>query len=203
MQEACSGGSIEVICGGMFSGKSEELIRRVRRVQIARKKVQIFKPLIDMRYQPDYVYSHDGSKVGATCIKNAVEILDEVEPDTGVVAIDETQFFDQKIVKVCQLLANQGKRVIVAGLDQDFRGEPFGPMPQLLALAEYVDKLHAICMVCGKPGTRTQRLVNGKPADYNDPIILIGAKERYEARCRLHHEVTNKPGQDVLRCQGI
>ena len=197
MQEACSGGSIEVICGSMFSGKSEELIRRVRRVQIARKKVQIFKPLIDIRYQLKYVYSHDGSKVEAICIKNAAEILDEVKPDTEVIAIDEAQFFDRKIVEVCQLLANQGKRVIVAGLDQNFRGEPFGPMPELLALAEYVDKLHAICMVCGKPGTRTQRLVNGKPADYHDPIILIGAKERYEARCRLHHEVTNKPGFDV------
>lgn len=193
MQEACSGGSIEVICGSMFSGKSEELIRRVRRVQIARKKVQIFKPLIDIRYQPKYVYSHDGSKVEAACIKSAAEILDEVESDTEVIAIDEAQFFDQKIVETCQFFADQGKRIIVAGLDQNFRGEPFGPMPELLALAEYVDKLHAICMVCGKPGTRTQRLINGKPADYNDPIILIGAEEKYEARCRLHHEVTNKP----------
>jgi len=195
MQETCSGGSIEVICGSMFSGKSEELIRRVRRVQIARKKVQIFKPLIDNRYQVQYIYSHNGSKVEATCIKKALEILNEVKPDTEVIAIDEAQFFDRKIVEVCQLLANQGKRVIVAGLDQDFRGEPFGSMPELLAIAEYVDKLHAICMVCGKTATRTQRLVNGKPADYNDPTILIGAKESYEARCRMHHEVTNKPAQ--------
>lgn len=195
MQETCSGGSIEVICGSMFSGKSEELIRRVRRVQIARKKVQIFKPLIDMRYQPKYVYSHDGSKIEAVCIEKAAEIVSEIKPDTDVVAIDEAQFFDRQIVEVCQSLADQGKRVIVAGLDQDFRGEPFGSMPELLSLAEYVDKLHAICMVCGKPATRTQRLIHGKPADYNDPTILIGARERYEARCRLHHEVTNKPSK--------
>lgn len=193
MQEACSGGSIEVICGSMFSGKSEELIRRVRRVQIARKKVQIFKPFLDNRYHIEYIYSHNGSKVQATCIEKAIDILKNIEPDTEVIAIDEAQFFDQNIVYVCQILADQGKRVIVAGLDQDFRGEPFGPMPELLAIAEYVDKLHAICMVCGKSATRTQRLVNGKPADYNDPTILIGAQESYEARCRLHHEVWNKP----------
>ncbi len=193
MQETCSGGSIEVICGSMFSGKSEELIRRVRRVQIARKKVQIFKPLIDNRYHIQYIYSHNGSKVEATCVEKAAEILKKVKLDTEVVAIDETQFFDQAIVKVCQMLADQGKRVIIAGLDQDFRGEPFGPMPNLLAIAEYVDKLHAICMVCGKSATRTQRLVNGKPADYHDPTILIGAQESYEARCRKHHEVLNKP----------
>lgn len=193
MQETYSGGSIEVICGSMFSGKSEELIRRVRRVQIARKRVQIFKPLLDFRYQPEYIYSHDGNKVEAICINNSEEVLSKVESDTEVVAIDEAQFFDKKIVEVCQTLANQGKRVIVAGLDLNFRGEPFGAMPELLAIAEYVDKLHAICMVCGKPATRTQRLVNGKPADYNDPLILIGAKESYEARCRQHHEVLNKP----------
>lgn len=193
MQETCSGGSIEIICGSMFSGKSEELIRRVRRVQIAQKKVQIFKPIIDIRYQPKYIYSHNGSRVEANCIEKAIEILELIEPDTDVVAIDEGQFFDSTIVKVCQALAEQNKRVIVAGLDLDFRGEPFASMPELLAIAEYVDKLHAICMVCGKPASRTQRLVNGKPADYNDPIILIGAKEDYEARCRQHHIVLNKP----------
>lgn len=192
MQETYYGGSIEIICGSMFSGKSEELIRRVRRVQIARKRVQIFKPLLDYRYQAEYIYSHNGNKVEAICIKNAKEILNKTQSDTEVVAIDETQFFDGKIVDVCQVLANQGKRVIVAGLDLNFRGEPFGAMPELLAIAEYVDKLHAICMVCGKPATRTQRLVNGKPADYKDPLILIGAKESYEARCRQHHEVLNK-----------
>jgi len=191
--ENCAGGSIEVICGSMFSGKSEELIRRVRRVQIARKKVQIFKPLLDNRYHVQYIYSHNGSKLKATCIENPEEILKLVKHDIEVIAIDEAQFFDDRIIEVCQILANQGKRVIVAGLDQDFRGEPFGPMPALLAIAEYVDKLQAICMVCGRPATRTQRLVNGKPADYNDPTILIGAKESYEARCRQHHEVTNRP----------
>ena len=192
MQETYYGGSIEVICGSMFSGKSEELIRRVRRVQIARKRVQIFKPLLDYRYQAEYIYSHNGNKVEAICTKNAQEILNKTQPDTEVVAVDETQFFDEKIVDVCQILANRGKRVIVAGLDLNFRGEPFGAMPELLAIAEYVDKLHAICMVCGKPATRTQRLCNGKPADYKDPLILIGAKESYEARCRQHHEVLNK-----------
>jgi len=193
LPENCAGGSIEVICGSMFSGKSEELIRRVRRVQIARKKVQIFKPLLDNRYHVQYIYSHNGSKLKATCIENPEEILKVVKHDIEVIAIDEAQFFDDRIIEVCQILANQGKRVIVAGLDQDFRGEPFGPIPALLAIAEYVDKLQAICMVCGRPATRTQRLVNGKPADYNDPTILIGAKESYEARCRQHHEVTNRP----------
>lgn len=193
MPENCAGGFIEVICGSMFSGKSEELIRRVRRVQIARKKVQIFKPLLDNRYHVQYIYSHNGSKLKATCIENPEEILKLVKHDIEVIAIDEAQFFDDRIIEVCQILANQGKRVIVAGLDQDFRGEPFGPMPALLAIAEYVDKLQAICMVCGRPATRTQRLVNGKPADYNDPTILIGAKESYEARCRQHHEVNNRP----------
>ena len=192
MHETCEGGSIEVICGSMFSGKSEELIRRVRRVQIARKKVEIFKPIIDNRYHVQYIYSHNGSKVEANCIENSKEILKKTNQDSDVIAIDEAQFFDEGIIQVCQLLADKGKRVIIAGLDQDFRGEPFGPMPKLLAIAEYVDKLHAICMVCGKPATRTQRLVNGKPANYNDPTILIGAKESYEARCRQHHQVTNK-----------
>ena len=192
MHETCEGGSIEVICGSMFSGKSEELIRRVRRVQIARKKVEIFKPLIDNRYHIEYIYSHNGSKVKANCIAQADDILKRIKSDTEVVAIDEAQFFDHGIVKVCQVLADKGKRVIIAGLDQDFRGEPFGAMPELLAIAEYVDKLHAICMVCGKPATRTQRLVNGQPADYHDPTILIGAKESYEARCRQHHQVTHR-----------
>ena len=192
MHETCEGGSIEVICGSMFSGKSEELIRRVRRVQIARKKVEIFKPMIDNRYHVQYIYSHNGSKVEANCIKHSKEILKKINQDSDVIAIDEAQFFDEGIIQVCQLLADRGKRVIIAGLDQDFRGEPFGPMPKLLAIAEYVDKLHAICVVCGKPATRTQRLVNGKPADYHDPTILIGANDSYEARCRQHHQIINK-----------
>ncbi|MDI9595973.1 MAG: thymidine kinase [Atribacterota bacterium] len=193
MHETCDGGSIEVISGSMFSGKSEELIRRIRRVQIARKKVEIFKPIIDNRYHSRFIYSHNGNKVEANCVRDIKEISNKIQDDIDVVAIDEVQFFDEEIIRVVQLLADEGKRVIIAGLDQDFRGEPFGPMPQLLAIAEYVDKLYAICMVCGRPATRTQRLVNGKPADYNDPIILVGAKESYEARCRQHHQVANKP----------
>ena len=192
MHEPTYHGSIEVICGSMFSGKSEELIRRVRRVQIARKTVQIFKPVIDNRYHIQYIYSHNGSKVKAVCLKNADDILNHLEEETDVIAIDEAQFFDNGIIDICQKLADNSKRVIVAGLDQDFRGQPFGPMPKLLSIAEYVDKLHAICMVCGKPASRTQRLVNGQPADYNDPTIMIGAKESYEARCRQCHIVKNK-----------
>ena len=183
---------IEVICGSMFSGKSEELIRRVHRVQIARKKVQVFKPTIDDRFAIQYIYSHNGSKLEAFNIGQPIEILDKIDSDTEVVAIDEAQFYCDDIILVCQKLAEQGKRVIVAGLDQDFRGEPFGPMPKLLAIAEYIDKLQAICMVCGKPASRTQRLVNGNPAKYSDPIILVGAKESYEARCRSCHKVIKK-----------
>jgi len=199
MHETFGSGSIEIICGSMFSGKSEELIRRVRRVQIARKKVEIFKPIIDTRYHTHYIYSHNGSKIEANCINNPCEILIKITKDKNidVIAIDEAQFFQKDIIQVVQLLADNGKRIIIAGLDQDFRGEPFGPMPGLLAIADYVDKLHAICMVCGKPATRTQRLVNGKPADYNDPTILIGAKESYEARCRQHHDVKNKPIKNI------
>lgn len=189
MQKGKNNGWIEVICGSMFSGKSEELIRRVHRVQIAKKKVQVFKPTIDTRYSIQYIYSHNGTKIEAINISNSKELLEKTEPDTEVVAIDEAQFYDKGIVTICQKLADQGRRVIVAGLDQDFRGEPFGPIPELLAVAEYIDKLQAICMICGSPASRTQRLVNGKPAKYSDPIILIGAKETYEARCRKCHVV--------------
>jgi len=189
MREGINTGWIEVICGSMFSGKSEELIRRVRRVQIAKKKVQVFKPTIDNRYAVQYIYSHNGTKVEAININKSKEILETVEPDVGVIAIDEAQFYDDDLVPICQKLADQGKRVIIAGLDQDFRGEPFGPIPKLLAVAEFVQKLQAICMVCGNTASRTQRLVNGQPAKYSDPTILIGAKESYEARCRKCHVV--------------
>lgn len=189
MQKGKNDGWIEVICGSMFSGKSEELIRRVHRVQIAKKKVQVFKPTIDTRYSIQYIYSHNGTKIEAINISNSKELLEKTEPDTEVIAIDEAQFYDKGIVTICQKLADQGRRVIVAGLDQDFRGEPFGPIPELLAVAEYIDKLQAICMICGSPASRTQRLVNSKPAKYSDPIILIGAKETYEARCRKCHVV--------------
>jgi len=178
--------------GSMFSGKSEELIRRVKRSLIARRQVQVFKPLIDDRYGLELVRSHDGDSFVARPVRSSAEIPDLLEPDTSVVAVDEVQFFDPGIVDVARVLVSGGRRVICAGLDLDFRGEPFGPVPALLALAERVDKLEAICVVCGEPGTRTQRIVNGTPADYDDPIIVIGAQEAYEARCRLCHEIPRK-----------
>ncbi|MED2972083.1 MULTISPECIES: thymidine kinase [unclassified Fictibacillus] len=186
-------GWVEVICGSMFSGKSEELIRRVRRAKYGKLEVQVFKPLIDNRYSEESVVSHNGTAVIARPVEKSVDILKSVSPDTEVVAIDEIQFFDEDVISVVQELADHGIRVIVAGLDQDFRGEPFGPMPKLMALAESVTKLHAICMVCGSPASRTQRLINGKPASYDDPIILVGASESYEPRCRHCHEVPGKP----------
>lgn len=186
-------GSVEVICGSMFSGKSEELIRRVRRAQIARQRVQVFKPALDDRYGVQQVASHNGARVEAIPVRSAREIPAHLAQDVSVAAIDEAQFLDDEVVDVVQDLADRGIRVIVAGLDLDFRGEPFGPMPRLLALAETVDKLQAICMVCGAPAGRTQRLVNGKPAHYTDPIIRIGAQEVYEARCREHHVVPGRP----------
>jgi thymidine kinase len=188
-----SGGWLELICGSMFSGKTEELLRRLRRAEIARKKIQVFKPQIDHRYGIERVAAHSGvARDNAIVVSRAEEILERVEPDTEVVAIDEVQFFDWAIADVCSHLANQGKRVLVAGLDQDFRGEPFGPMPLLMALAERVDKLHAICVCCGADASRTQRLIDNRPARYDDPIILVGGSESYEARCRLCHEVPGK-----------
>ncbi|HEY3344342.1 MAG TPA: thymidine kinase [Anaerolineaceae bacterium] len=182
-------GIVEVVCGSMFSGKTDELIRRLRRATIARQKVQVFKPLIDNRYAVEKVTSHAGSDYAAQPIASAAEIISGLQKDTTVVGIDEAQFFDDEIHRVVHCLAERGLRVIVAGLDTDFRGEPFGPMPVLMAQAERVDKLQAICMVCGEPACRTQRLVNGKPAHYHDPVVIVGASEMYEARCRIHHEV--------------
>ncbi len=187
-------GRVEVICGSMFSGKTEELIRRVRRAMIARQKVQVFKPAIDARYSLQRVTSHNGQDFEAIPVETVAEIASLIEPDTTVVAIDEAQFFDEEIVRFVERLAARGIRVILAGLDTDFRGEPFGPMPSLLCRADEVIKLHAICMVCGEEATRTQRLVNGQPARYDDPIIMVGAAEAYEARCREHHIVPGKPG---------
>ncbi|MEL7644794.1 MAG: thymidine kinase [Anaerolineaceae bacterium] len=182
-------GSVEVITGSMFCGKTEELIRRLRRATIARQKVQVFKPIIDDRYAFAKVTSHSGTDFDALPIGSSSEIIAYLEPATTVVGIDEAQFFDDGIVDVVSLLADRGIRVIVTGLDTDFRGEPFGCMPVLIAKAENVDKLSAICMVCGEPASRTQRLVNGKPAHYNDPIVIVGASEMYEARCRRCHQV--------------
>lgn len=182
-------GLVEVICGSMFCGKTDELIRRLRRAAIARQKIQVFKPAIDERYERIKVTSHAGSNFDAEPVTSAAEIFSRTDADTTVVGIDEAQFFDDEIVDVVTKLADRGVRVIVAGLDLNFKGEPFGCMPILMAKAERVDKLQAICMVCGEPASRTQRLVNGKPAKYNDPVIIVGASEMYEARCRLHHEV--------------
>lgn len=185
-------GQIEVICGSMFCGKTEELIRRVRRAVIARQTIQVFKPKLDDRYGVQNITSHTGTNHQAIVVETSTDILALIEPDTTVVAIDEVQFFDNGIVNVAEQLAAQGMRIICAGLDLDFRGEPFGPMPQLLCRAENVTKLHAICVECGEEASRTQRLVNGKPARYDDPIIFVGAHEAYEARCREHHVVVKQ-----------
>lgn len=182
-------GSVEVICGCMFSGKTDELIRRLRRAVIARQKVQVFKPAIDIRYAVEKVTSHAGNDFKAVPVETSADILQRLDPEATVIGIDEAQFFDDGIIQVVDFLAESGRRVIVAGLDMDFRGEPFGPMPILMAKAEKVDKLQAICMVCGEPASRTQRLVNGQPARYDDPVVIVGAAELYEARCRNHHEV--------------
>lgn len=182
-------GSIEVVCGSMFSGKTDELIRRLVRATIAKQKVQVFKPAIDIRYAVEKVASHTGSTFDAIPVEKAADIRSKIDQDTTVVGLDEAQFFDAEVVSIAQELAARGVRVIAAGLDMDFRGEPFGSMPVLMSEAEDVLKLHAICMVCGENASRTQRLVNGKPARYDEPIVIVGASELYEARCRLHHEV--------------
>jgi len=178
----------------MFSGKTEELLRRVRRAEIARKKVQMFKPKIDNRYGLQRVASHTGTaREDVVIVDSADDLLDKVDNDADVIAIDEIQFFDWKIADICNILADRGKRVIVAGLDQDFRGDPFGPMPLMMALAEQLDKLHAICVCCGGPASRTQRLIDGKPSQFDAPIIQVGGSESYEARCRMCHDVPGKP----------
>ncbi len=196
-----STGRIEVVCGSMFSGKTEELIRLVRRAIIARQKVQVVKPQIDTRYHVQKVTSHNGLVVDAQPVADTAEIRRVLRPDTTVLAIDEVQFFDLDIVALCEELAEQGIRVICAGLDMDFRGEPFGSMPALLARAEYVYKLQAICVQCGESASRTQRLINGQPAAYDDPIVLIGADEVYEARCRHCHDVLPVRTEPVIAVQ--
>ncbi|HRE46892.1 MAG TPA: thymidine kinase [Aggregatilineales bacterium] len=185
-------GRIEVVCGSMFSGKTEELLRRVRRAQIAQQRVQVFKPALDTRYGEMRITSHDGKGFEAYPCESIAEMAARLDTTATVIAIDEVQFFEAGIVPFVEDLARRGRRVIVAGLDTDFRGEPFGQMPTLMAVAEEVTKLHAICVVCGEPACRTQRLLNGKPAHYDDPIILIGAQDSYEARCREHHVVVRE-----------
>jgi len=194
MYHASRAGTIEVIAGVMFSGKSEELIRRVRRALIARKRVQVFKSHLDERYGGVFqVSSHNGTELEATPIDSAAEIFRRVLPDTEVVAIDEAQFLDDGIVEVVTGLADRGVRVIIAGTDTDFRGEPFGRMGELMAVAEDVEKLQAICVVCGDLACRNQRLINGRPARWDSPVIMVGGSESYEARCRRCHRV---PRQD-------
>jgi len=171
-------GWIEVVCGSMFSGKSEELIRRLRRAQIARQKVQIFKPQFDTRFAHDEIVSHSEMRIPSRNVASSAELLQAVDDDTEVVGIDEGQFFDAELPAVCNALADRGKRVIVAGLDQDYLGKPFEPMPQLLAIAEYITKTLAICMVCGNPANHTQRLIASSDR------LLLGAQGTYEARCR-------------------
>lgn len=191
------GGWIEVICGSMFSGKSEELMRRLRRAQIARQQVAVFKPMLDNRYHATDVVSHDGTRLAARPVDSSAEVLRMVG-DAAVVGIDEAQFFDEGIVDVALRLADDGRRVLLAALDMDFKNEPFGPVPGLLAVSEFVDKLQAICQVCAGPATRTQRLIGGRPATADEPVIRVGAQESYEPRCRECHELpTSRPALDL------
>lgn len=193
-----TGGWIEVISGVMFSGKSEELIRRLRRAMIARKRVQVFKSRLDGRYSGIYtISSHDGRTVDAIPADSAAQIAQQIDPTAQVVAIDEAQFLDSGILQLVTSLAARGRRVIVAGTDTDFRGEPFGSMPQLMAIAEVVDKLHAICVLCGGPASRNQRLIGGQPAPYDSPTIMVGSTESYEARCRMCFSIPRRDENQV------
>ncbi len=191
------GGWLELIVGPMFSGKSEELIRRVRRAMIARQGVQVFKPALDDRFDAQAVASHDGRTVEAVPVQDAADLRARLDEGAHVVAVDEGQFLDDALVPLALELADAGKRVIIAGLDLDFRGEPFGIMPALLAHAEVVEKLTAICR-CGRAATRTQRLIAGHPAHARDPVILVGAAERYEPRCRACHVVVREARETPL-----
>ena len=198
MYQELQKGWIEVITGPMFAGKSEELIRRVTTLSYAHKKIVAFKPKIDNRYDASKIAAHNGNMYEAFAISDPKEILDHYDSSVQVVAIDEIQFFSKEMLPIVEYLATNGVRVICAGLDLDFRGKPFGIMPSLLSEAEIVTKLEAACTVCGCGATRTQRLVNGKPAKYTDPIVMGGAKESYEARCRKHHIVPNSPSFDFI-----
>jgi thymidine kinase len=182
-------GSLTVITGSMFSGKTEELIRRLRRALYARRSVQVFKHALETRSDLTEIRSHNGIPHEAGAVSTSEELLERIEPETDVVAVEEAQFFDEGIVDACRSLADSGYQVIIAGLDMDFRGRPFGPMPDLLAEADEVVKLRAICAVCGRDASRSQRLIDGKPAPASAPTILVGAQETYEARCRQHHVV--------------
>ncbi|MEZ0327515.1 MAG: thymidine kinase [Fimbriimonas sp.] len=182
-------GKIIVITGSMFAGKSEELIRLARRSLYARKRVQVFKPVLDDRYDQTMVVTHMGVKHEALPVANVAELEKRIDKETDVILIEEAQFFDESIVQLAENLADEGKEIVLAGLDQDFRRQPFGPMPRLLAIADEVVKLRAICMKCGAPASHTYRMIDGKPASWNDPIVLIGATESYEARCRRCYQI--------------
>ena len=192
-------GRLEVICGSMFSGKSEELIRRIRRAQFAKLQTQLFKPVIDNRKTISHVHAHSGDKLAACAVNSVEELSSIIFDDTKVVGIDEVQFFEPDIVLIIDRLIYEGRRVIVAGLDLDFRGIPFGCMPALMALADEVLKLKAVCMKSGKDAHVSQRLINGNPAKSTDPIIMVGAQEAYEARSRSCHEIDNKPLEDYVK----
>lgn len=187
-------GSIEVICGSMFSGKTEELMRRLKRAQYARQKIQVFKPIIDQRYSVDHVQSHDANKILSTPVTHSKEVLELTEDNTRVVGIDEAQFFDDGIVDVAQKLAYRGIRVVCAGLDMDFKAQPFGSIPKLLAVAESVTKLSAVCVICGNPATRSQRMISLVEGNSADDTVLVGSNDYYEARCRICHEPNFAPG---------
>ncbi len=198
VQLVARNGSIEVISGVMFSGKSEELIRRVRRAIIARRRIQVFKSHLDDRYSGVFtVASHDGRTVEALPVDSALQISQQIDATADVVAVDEAQFLDNGIIDVATALAAAGVRVILAGTDTDFRGEPFGPMPGLMAVADLVEKLQAICVVCGGPATRNQRLIGGRPARYDSPTIMVGGQETYEARCRHCHQLPRRHEDQV------
>lgn len=191
------GYTFELITGPMSCGKTEELLRRIKRCIIAQKKVKVISPAVDTRAKGDYIESRNGLWLDAITVKSSRDILNHISPKDEVIAIDEIQFFDEEIVSVVRKLAEQGKRVIASGLDLDFKGEPFGPMPQLLCIADKVDKLTAVCMKCGSDrATRTQRLVNGFPADKSSPLIMIGGDETYEARCLKCYELPDKEAEE-------
>ncbi|MGI6782386.1 MAG: thymidine kinase [Acholeplasmataceae bacterium] len=193
MYHTYKNGFIEVVCGPMFAGKTEELIRRIKRLQYANQNIVVFNPKLDNRYSQSELVSHGNQRTQAFFIKKSADVYDYIDENTDAVVFDEAQFFDMEIVDIADDLADKGIRVIIGGLDRNFRGEPFGPMPFLLAKAEFVTKLSAICVKTGEPATRTQRIVDGKPADYNSEIILVSGHDYYEARSRHAHEVPNKP----------
>ncbi len=190
VMEYANSASIEVIVGPMYAGKTEELIRRINRAKIAELNVLSFKPKIDNRYNSNSIISHNGKEADCYVVETIEEMRDLADNEKfDVMSIDEIQFFPKEVVEFCQEIADSGKRVIVSGLDMDFKGKPFHIVPEIMAVAEHVSKLTAVCMKCKRPATRTQRIVNGKPAKASDPVVLVGAKESYEARCRICHEV--------------